>query len=212
MGPRPDLSQLSDQEVVALALERQKGAWAELVLRHKELVRRVIGRLVRTEENVEQLTQDAFFKAAMFLPNYHPENSFAGWIRKIAYHTAVDYTRDRPLESPSLPERVSFDVDEIGVPYPFDSPTPDPGTPELLAAVEDALSRLKPVPRRCVELHVLGQRTYGEIAEEMHLPVGTVKSHVNRAFKKLRALLSHVLDSSDPDKTPLPPMDAGTGR
>ncbi len=200
MGPRPDLSQLSDQEVVALALERRKGAWAELVLRHKERVRWTIGRQVGTEEHVEQLAQDTFFKAAMFLGNYHPENSFVAWITAIAYHTAVDYARSRPFDSVSLPHRVSFDEVDIGVPHPFDWPTPDPGTPELRAAVEDALSRLKPMPRTCVEMHVLGLRTYGEIAKAMRLPVGTVKSHVNRAFKKLRALLGHVLDSSDPEK------------
>jgi RNA polymerase sigma-70 factor (ECF subfamily) len=203
MGPRPDLSQLSDQEVVALALKRQTGAWAELVLRHKQRVRWVIGRQVGTEEHVEQLTQDTFFKAAMFLGNYHPENSFAAWMSAIAYHTAVDYARSRPPDSPSLRRRVPFDVVDIGVPHPFDVPTPDPGTPELRAAVADALSQLNPVARTCVEMHVLGQRTYDEIAKELRMPIGTVKSHVNRAHKKLRALLSHVLDSSDPDANPL---------
>jgi len=203
MGPRSDLSHLSDQEVVALALERRKGAWAELVFRHIEQVRRVIGRHVGTEEHVEQLIQDTFFKAAMFLGNYHPENSFAGWMRAIAYHTAVDYTRDRPPDSVSLPHRVSFDVVDVGVPHPFDWPTPDPGTPELRAALDDALSQLKPVPRKCVEMHILGQRTYDEIAKELRLPVGTVKSHISRALKKLRARLGHLLDSSDPDMTPL---------
>ena len=116
MDPHSDLSHLSDQEVVALALERRTGAWAELVFRYKAQVRRVIGRYVDTEEHVEQLIQDTFFKAAMFLENYHPENSFAGWIRAIAYHTAVDYTRDRPPDSPSLPTRVYFDVDESLIP------------------------------------------------------------------------------------------------
>ena len=203
MGPPTGLSQLSDQEVVALALKRRKGAWAELVLRHQERVRWIIGRQVGTEEHVEQLTQDTFFKAAMFLEAYHPENSFAAWMSAIAYHTAVDYARSRPPDSPSLPNRMPLDLVDIGVAHPFDWPTPDPGTPELRAAVYDALSQLKPVPRKCVELHVLGLRTYGEIAKEMRLPIGTVKSHIARAVKKRRALLGHVLDSSDPDMTPL---------
>ena len=211
MDPRSDLSHLSDQEVVALALERRKGSWAQLVLRHEERVRWIIGRQVGTAEHVEQLTQDTFFKAAMYLENYRPENSFAGWMSAIAYNTAVDYARGRPPDSPSLPHRVSVDSVDIGAPHPFDWPTPDPGTPELRAAVYDALSRLKPVPRKCVEMHVLGLRTYGEIAKEMRLPVGTVKSHVARAFKKLRALLGHVLDSSDPEKTGPLRADAAAG-
>ena len=203
MGPRPDLSHLSDQEVVALALERQEGGWRELVDRHKERVRWIIGRHVGTAEHVEQLAQDTFFKAAMFLQNYHPENSFVTWLTTIAYRTAIDYARSRPPDSVSLPNRVSLDLVDIGVPHPFDWPTPDPGTPELRAAVDDALDQLRPNPRQCVKLHVLEQRSYDEIAQELHLPVGTVKSHVNRAFKKLRALLGHVLDSSDPEKTGL---------
>ncbi len=70
-------------------------------------------------------------------------------------------------------------------------------------AVYDALSQLRPTHRKCVVMHVLERRTYEEIAQELDLPVGTVKSHVARAFKKLRALLGHVLDSSDPEMTPL---------
>jgi RNA polymerase sigma-70 factor (ECF subfamily) len=202
MGPRSDLSQFSDQEVVALALKRQEGAWAELVHRHKERVRWIIGRHVGTEEHVEQLIQDTFFKAAMFLEDYRPENRFAGWMTAIAYHTAVDYARSRPPDSLSLRHRVPADLVDIGVPHPADWST-DPGTPELRAAVNDALSQLKATPRKCVELHVLGQRTYDEIAQELRMPIGTVKSHVNRAHKKLRALLGHVLDSSDPHMNPL---------
>jgi len=175
MGPRPDLSQLSDQEVVALALERREGAWAELVHRHKERVRWIIGRQVGTTEHIEQLAQDTFFKAAMFLENYHPESSFVSWITTIAYRTAIDYARSRPPDSVSLPNRVSLDLVDIEVPHFLDSPTPDPGTPELRAAVDDALDQLKPVPRQCVELHVLEQRSYDEIAQELRMPIGTVK-------------------------------------
>jgi RNA polymerase sigma-70 factor (ECF subfamily) len=211
MGPRPDLSHLSDQEVVALALKRQEGGWGELVHRHKERVRWIIGRQVGTEEHVEQLAQDTFFKAAMFLENYRPENSFVAWITAIAYHTAVDYARSRPPDSPSLPNRISIDLVDIGVPHFLDWPTPDPGTPELRAAVDDALDQLRPTPRQCVEMHVLEQRSYDEIAKELHMPIGTVKSHVARALKKLRALLSHVLDSSDPENTGLLKDDGAAG-
>jgi len=208
MGPHPDLSQLSDQEVVALALERRKGAWAEMVLRHEERVRWIIGRQVGTAEHVEQLAQDTFFKAAMYLQNYRPENSFVAWITTIAYRTAVDYARSRPPDSPSSDNRVFVDPDDIGAPDPLDWPTPDPGTPELRAALDDALGRLKPVPRQCFEMHVLQQRTYDGIARELRLPVGTVKSHISRAVKKLRALLGHLLDFSDPKMHPLDGHDA----
>jgi RNA polymerase sigma-70 factor (ECF subfamily) len=211
MGHRPDLSHLSDQEVVALALKQREGAWVELVHRHKERVRWIIGRQVGTAEHVEQLAQDTFFKAAMFLQNYHPENSFVTWITTIAYHTAIDYVRSRPPDSTSLDNRVPIDLADIGAPNFLDWPTPDPGTPELRAAVDDALDQLRPNPRQCVKLHVLEQRSYDEIAKELRMPIGTVKSHVNRAFKKLRALLGHVLDSSDPENTGLLEDDSTAG-
>jgi RNA polymerase sigma-70 factor (ECF subfamily) len=211
MSPRPDLSHLSDQHVVALALEQREGAWVELVHRHKERVRWIIGRQVGTAEHVEELAQDTFFKAAMFLGNYHPENSFWAWISAIAYHTAVDYARSRPPDSVSLRSRVPVDLVDIGVTDSFDWSTPDPGTPELRAAVYEAMSHLKPVPRECVELHVFQQRKYDEIAKALRLPVGTVKSHINRAFKKLRALLAYMLDSSDPENTGLLEDDSAAG-
>jgi RNA polymerase sigma-70 factor (ECF subfamily) len=197
MGPRSELSHLSDQEVVALALERRKGAWAELVFCHIKQVRWIIGRHVATEEHVEQLIQDTFFKAVMFLGSYHPDKSFAAWISAIAYHTAIDYARRRPPDCQSSRLRRSVNLVDIGVPHTAEFPT-DPGTPRLRAAVEDALDQLRPTHRACVEMHVIQQRTYDEIAQELDLPVGTVKSHLHRALKKLRGLLGHVLDSSDP--------------
>jgi len=211
MGPRTDLSHLSDQEVVAIALEGREGGWRELAERHKARIRWIIGRHVATNEHVEQLAQDTFFKAAMFLENYHPENSFVTWITTIAYHTALDYVRSRPPDSVSLPNRVSIDLVDFEPPDPLDWSTSDPGTPELRAAVENALDQLRRNPRKCVEMHVLQQRSYDQIAKELRLPVGTVKSHVNRAFKKLRALLGHVLDSSDPEKTGLIEDDGAPG-
>lgn len=204
MTPPPPLSDLSDQEVVALALQRRQGAYAELVRRYGEPVHRLISGYVDTDERAEELAQDTFFKVAMFLGNYRPENSLAAWILTIARHTAIDYVRSRPPDSATAPWSVTpsaIDRRAARVANPLDMPTPDPGTPRLRAAVEDALSQLKPVPRECFVLHVMEQRTYEDIARTLNLPVGTVKSHVNRAHKKLRTLLSPLLDSSDPDLT-----------
>lgn len=207
MSAPPALSDLTDQQVVAHALKRHKGSWTELVRRYGQRVYLVIYSVVGTEERARDLTEDTFFKVAMFLKNYHSENSFAAWILTIAHRTAVDYVKKkRPRDSVTgrfaLPLSA---IESVGkwASDPFDEPTPDPGTDELRQELEIGLSKLTPVQRKCVELHVLERRSYQEIAESLRLPVGTVKSHFNRAIKKLRTLLSHVLDSSDPDLQPL---------
>ena len=198
------LSEMSDQEIAALALAREQGAWTELVTRHKDRVQWIISRHVMTAEHIEQLTQDTFFKAAMFLKSYRPENSFAAWLRAIAYHTAVDHVRTRPPDSLSLPYRVTLDAaDAAGIGVPIGTEFSTPGTPELRAEVELALQSLSHVQRQCVEYHVIERRTYGDIATTLRLPVGTVKSHVSRGLKKLEQLLDRVLESSDPELHPL---------
>lgn len=202
MSPPPDLSEASDQDVVTLALQRRTGAYAELVRRYGQRVYLLIYSVVGSEERAIDLTQDTFFKVAMFLQNYRPDKSLAAWILTIAHHTAVDYVRRRPVDSTTGPLSVPLSVIDASGKWatdPFAEPTPDPGTPELRATLEHALQQLSPAQRRCVELHVLEQRTYEDVATTLRLPVGTVKSHVNRAHKKLRTLLGHLMDAADPD-------------
>lgn len=200
-----DFSELSDEEVVALALERRKGAYAEIVRRYGQRVYMLIYSIVGTEARALDLSQDTFLKVALFLRKHRPEKSFAAWVMRIAYRTARKYVKRRPLDSGTGPFAVSLDAIEASGRWatdPFDLPTPDPGTSELRTELEGAMSQLTPVQRQVVQMHVLEQRTYEEIARDLRLPLGTVKSHFSRAINKLRKLLAHLVGAPDEDQSP----------
>lgn len=202
MGPPPDLKWAPDRQVVAAALEGRETACWELVRRYQRLIYAIIHRIVGTHERAEDLTQETFAKTFNVLHRYSPDRPFAPWIAKIARNTALDYVRHRPLDSVSSPYAVTpgkIGASVIWGPTPTDTPSPDPEKRQRAQAVEQALARLRPEHRACIMLHILEQRTYGEIASILDLPLGTVATYIHRGRKRLRQMLAPLLDSSEAD-------------
>jgi RNA polymerase sigma-70 factor (ECF subfamily) len=75
------------------------------------------------------------------------------------------------------------------VPTPRHTPTASTDVGQFAAALERAVRRLKPEYRRCFVLHYVEERSYDEIAEMLDLPLGTVKSRLNRPKHELRRML-----------------------
>ena len=99
---------------------------------------------------------------------------------------------------------VNLLVTAVQAPNPSDTPTPRPDMRQLAATLEQALRRLRPEYRRCVKLRYVEGRSYDDIAEILHLPVGTVGTYLHRARKELKRILGPLPDvsPSDPAHTP----------
>ena len=207
MGPPPDLSEASDQEVVAWARQDSEEACRELMDRYLRRVLSVIYQVVRHRERAEDLTQVTFAKVFLALDRYRPERRFAPWILRIAHNTAVDYVRLERFDSWDSPYLVTpgqIDARAMYVPTRSDTLTPRPDTRLTAAELEQALRGLRREYRRCVVLRFLEERSYDDIAEIMNVPVGTVGTYLHRARKQLKRTLGPLLDSSfpsDPDYT-----------
>ncbi len=76
------------------------------------------------------------------------------------------------------------------VPTPMHTPTASTDLRQFTAELERAVQRLRPEYRRCFVLVYVEQRSYDEIADVLDLPLGTVKSRLNRARQELRRMLA----------------------
>lgn len=198
MSPPPNLSTASDQKLVALARENREEAYREIVHRYKGRVFGLIyGMVGRRRETARDLAQETFVKAVDSLDQYRPELEFSAWLLSIAKHTAIDYLRRKepsplPLEDgpdvsppPGTTLPAAFTVAEQSEP----TPAARVRARELGPALEQAIRRLRGPYRRCIMLRYLEERSYDDISEIMGMPLGTVKSHVNRGRKELKKLL-----------------------
>ena len=191
-----DLSAASDRELVERAREGGDDAYRELVHRYRERVLASIMRIVPHRERAEDLAQEAFVRAFAALDRYCSQHRLAPWLLTIASNAANDYVRHgRPDSALSELALTPTQLDRDAVPAgphdatdtPTDPPAEHPHADQRARALEEALNNLRWDYRQCVILHYLEHRSHGEIARIMRLPVGTVKSHLSRARKELRA-------------------------
>ncbi len=140
-------------------------------------VLRVLRDPAQSEEVVQEVFLEAWRTAARFDPG---RGSARGWVVTMAHRRAVDRVRASQAGS-SREER--YGVREEA---PYDSVSEEVEVLLEHEEVQRALDVLSPVQRQAVELAYYGGRTHRQIAEDLHLPLGTVKTRLRDALLKLR--------------------------
>lgn len=157
-------------------------AFGELVDRYKDLVYGLVTRLSADRSQVDDLAQDVFFKIHRGLPYFRGEARLSTWIYRIVANVCSQ-ARARPRVEVSL---------EQGP----DRPALDPGAAdtafadlELRDRLEKAIAQLPEQYRFLIAAHHLQGVQYEALAEALDIPIGTVKTHLHRAKRRLRELL-----------------------
>jgi RNA polymerase sigma-70 factor (ECF subfamily) len=189
-----------DREIVREVLNGKKELFALLVHRYEDKIFNYIYYLVKQRQEAEDLAQTTFVKAFFALRQYNHTFEFSTWIYSIARNVCLDYFRKRKKEETdvSLHLMVGDDGDtEMGELLEEDH-SPDPLktvlNDELREKIEKAIESLPLKLREIVVLRHLEDCSYEEIAQIMNLPVGTVKSYLHRARKKLKERLEEYLE------------------
>jgi RNA polymerase sigma-70 factor, ECF subfamily len=134
-------------------------------------------RVLRDETLAEDAVQDAFLTVWRSAPGYRPERAAPStWILTIVHRRAVDIVRREQ-------RRRAEPLEESEV------PSGDETEETVLTRVRRALAQLAPAQRRVLELAYFGGLTQAEIAVELDLPLGTIKSRTFTALSCLRSLL-----------------------
>ncbi|MHB1223667.1 MAG: RNA polymerase sigma factor [Gemmatimonadaceae bacterium] len=195
MSPPPELTNLPDAEIVALARQGRDRAFRELVRRYERPVFSLIYRMVRDREAAEDLAQDSFVKVLNHLDRYRPEFKFSSWIFKIANNVAIDHLRRRQLDtvsmdgSPHAANAAEAAASSFDIAAQQESALEEMEAREIGSAIERAIARLRPEYRSCIMLRHVEGRSYEEIAATLDLPLGTVKTYIHRARNELRVAL-----------------------
>ncbi len=177
-------SNQDDLEVITRILDGDTAAFAIIQKKYMGLVTSLIRRMIKVEEDVQDLAQETFIKAYNALSTYQSSYSFAAWLYRIASNNCIDFHRKRKVQHISLNQKFG-DGEEEEMEIEDQSYTPDTGimNEEKRQALLNALNSLPENYRLIMQLRHDEDLDYNEIAERMNIPLGTVKAHLFRARK-----------------------------
>lgn len=190
----------SDTALVQRTLAGDQRAFELLVIKYQRRIQRLIGRMVRDVDLVEDIAQETFIRAYKALGQFRGDAQFYTWLYRIAVNTAkkalLDLKRDPVLTESAL--RGVSDDDETSRPEsePISSETPEASlqAKEIGQAVNAAVEDLPEELRQAVVLREIEGLSYEEIAEVMNCPIGTVRSRIFRAREAISARVKPLLD------------------
>jgi RNA polymerase sigma-70 factor (ECF subfamily) len=183
---------ISDEQLVELAKGGDRAAFEQLVSRFMNPILNHIRGMLRDRERALDLTQETFIRLYTHLGDYRSHARLSTWLYRIATNLAIDEIRRR-RRSRVLPFRVRREDGEEAEPeFPDNGPGPD--APLLRSEVQEkvraAVAQLPEVYRASLVLRDLQGLSYEQVAEVLSVPIGTVKSRVNRARLLLKERLA----------------------
>ncbi len=191
----------SDLLLVQNAVAGDQRSYELLVIKYQRRIERLIGRMVRDTDLVEDIAQETFIRAYRALAQFRGEAQFYTWLYRIAVNTAkkalVDLKRNPTISESSL--RSSDDDDETYRPNNelTSSETPETvlAAKEIALTVNAAMDALPEELRQAVTLREIEGLSYEEIAEVMNCPIGTVRSRIFRAREAISAKVKPMLEN-----------------
>ena len=179
-GGKP--TKLDDSSLVELALQRDQGAFALLLEKYRSSLMAHVLKYVSVVEDAEDICQRSFEKAFMNIDRYNAQYAFSTWLYNIAQNEAIDHIRRSRTSINSVPiseEHEALDV--LAGTTPEEEFIIDQAVSNLLSGIQS----LRESSRQVAELRFIKDYAYEDIARELNLPLGTVKTRINRARKQL---------------------------
>jgi RNA polymerase sigma-70 factor (ECF subfamily) len=183
------LSNLPDEKLLAQIAQRDVAAMEALYDRHAQVVYSLVLRIVREETTAEELLQESFWQVWKSANTYDATGPGAAWLYRIARNKALDQLRRakaRPAEAAGETELAA-----VG-----DRPVQGDSSVEVAAElrwraeqVRAGLNRLPEEQRVCVELAYYEGMSQSQIAEQLGLPLGTIKTRLRLGVEKLERWL-----------------------
>jgi RNA polymerase sigma-70 factor (ECF subfamily) len=189
------LTNLTDIELVRLALEQNQAAFIVLYTRYNTGVKNHISRYVAQKEDIEDISLESFQKAFSQIGSYNPEYKFSTWIYRIARNTAFDHLNKHDREKNNMPTTsIHEDIAELKeLPSVMHNPEEDIITQQEYDKWLNNIEKLKDDYRIVAKMNLIDNFGYKEIADALDMPLNTVKTKIRRA----KAQLLKMMDYSD---------------
>lgn len=179
---------MTETELVKQARKGSAAAFEALAAPLEGMVYRLCLGLLRNASDAQDAAQDAMLRAYRAMPGFRGGSGFATWLYRIARNTCLDVLKSARVRN----ERASLDaLSDAGFDPAADGPAPDALYEQAArqAALREAIAALPDDMQALLALRYGEGYGYEQLAAALGVPEGTVKSRLNRAKERLRALL-----------------------
>ena len=196
-----NLEQFSDKAKAdyALVVQAQNGnqkAFARLLSRYRESVFFMIIKMVKNHDDGEDLTMDSFGRAFRNINAYKPTSAFSTWLFRIASNNAIDYIRSNKQKTVSIDKTNDEDNENNFINSPLLIEADRDPEQEMISTqkqhwIRVLVDQLPNDYSQITEMRYFEEKSYTEIAEELELPIGTVKARLFRSRELLLSILKN---------------------
>ena len=167
-------------------LAGETNLYSHFVNSYSNSIYSLIVRIVQTNEDAEELTQDSFLKAFKKLNSFKGDCSFSTWLFRIAYNTAISATRKRKIEYPMVDEVMMESVPDEAMESFFDGDENE----IKLQKLEEAITKLNVEEKTLITLFYTEDKSVAELARVLDLTPENVKVKLHRVRKRLYVLMT----------------------
>ncbi len=168
-------------------------AFERLLVKYKDSVYYLILKMVNNREDSEDLTMEVFEKIFTNISHYNSQWAFSTWLYKSATNHAIDFLRKKRLETTSIDEtRTNDKGDRLDRSFKIASEALTPEEvlikQQRVEHMQETILKLASKYRQLIEMRYFQELSYEEIAEQLNIPLGTVKAQLFRAKDFLLSL------------------------
>jgi RNA polymerase sigma-70 factor (ECF subfamily) len=183
-----------DRSLVDRFKQGDQSAFEQMVTRYWDRIYSMVNQLLRNTQDAEEVTQDTFIRAHRGLVNFRGDSAFSTWLYQIATNLARNrywyWWRRRRAQTISFDQPVGAEGETtLAEIFPAELETPEDATvtQEFVNRIAECMEKLSPKHREILVLRNVKNLSYEEVAEILHISVGTVKSRIARARESLRS-------------------------
>ena len=182
---------MQDELLIRRAQRGDADAFEQLLLEHQKNVYNLCYRMAGNPDYAMDLSQETFLRAWRCLDQYQFASAFSTWLYRLCSNICIDFLRRRRRQQTVPLTFEDADGEEQTYAVPDAQPLPEEQvelklTRETLAA---AMAQLLPEHRAVLQLRVVNEMSYEQIADVLDIQIGTVKSRLSRARNQLKKIL-----------------------
>lgn len=174
----------NEQNIIRRILSGRTDEFTYFLETYGQQVYNLIVRIVKCEADAEELTQDTFMKSFENLSSFNAKSNFSTWLYRIAYNTAISFTRKKEIEINVYDEKIWNTISDTEL-----DDTMNDESEENINRLQKTLSMLPPDERGLITLFYEQGKTIQEIGQILNAKESSIKVRLHRIRKKLYILM-----------------------